>query len=72
MGDITSTIVSLIQGADDIDYDFSWENEYGSAALSTADMREMLGDDVALSSPEILAWAGEYINEQLTEINVHQ
>ena len=72
MGDITSTIVSLIQGADTIDYDFSWENENGSAALSTADMREMLGDDVALSSHEILSWAGEYINEQLAVINVQQ
>ena len=72
MGDIASTIVSLIQGADGIDYDFTWENESGSAALSTEEMRELLGEDVALSSPEVLAWAGEYISEQLAQINVNQ
>ena len=71
MGDIASTIVSLIQGADGIDYDFTWENESGSAVLSTADMREMLGEDVALSSPEVLYWAGDYISEQLAEIKAN-
>ncbi len=72
MGDVASTVVSLIQGADGIDYDFSWENENGSAELSTAEMRAMLGDDVPLSSPEVLAWAGAYINEQLAKIHANQ
>ncbi len=72
MGDISSTLVSLIQGADGIDYDFTWENESGTASLSTEEMRAMLGDDVALSSPEVLSWAGEYISEQLEEINANQ
>ncbi len=72
MGDIASTLVSLIQGADGIDYDFTWDNETGSARLSTEEMREILGEDTALSSPEVLAWAGEYISEQLEEIHANQ
>ena len=71
MGDIVSTVVSLIQGADTIDYEFSWSNEEGTAELSTKEMRQMLGDDVPLSSPEILAWAGDYLNEQLNEIKIN-
>lgn len=71
MGDIVSTVISLIQGADGLDYEFSWINESGEASLSTREMREMLGDDLPLSSPEILAWASDYLSEQLTEIKIN-
>ena len=31
--------------------------------LSTREMREMLGEEIPLSSPEVLAWAREYLIE---------
>lgn len=71
MGDIVSTVVTLIQGADGMDYDFAWRSERGEASLSTKAMRGMLGSEVPLSSPEVLAWASRYLNETLKEIFIN-
>ena len=68
MGDITSTVVSLIQGAGEIDFDFTYETDKGEFALATRDMREVLGEEVPLSSPEVLVWARETMEEGLSEI----
>ncbi len=70
MGDITSTIITLIQGAPDIDFDFTYKTPNGEAGLSTMEMRQILGEDVALSSPDILAWASDYISEGLRDIQI--
>ncbi|MBQ4623589.1 MAG: sensor histidine kinase [Clostridia bacterium] len=68
MGDIVSTMVSLIQGADGMDFDFTYQTERGVCALSTMDMREVLGEEIPLSSPEVLVWARETMEESLSEI----
>lgn len=68
MGDIISTMVSLIQGAGEIDFDFTYQTEKGDFALSTREMREVLGEEVPLSSPEVLMWARESMEEGLSEI----
>ncbi len=68
MGDITSTIVSLIQGANNMDFEFSYTTEKGVCSLSTKEMREVLGSEIPLSSPQVLMWARDTIDEQLAEI----
>ena len=63
LGDIVDTICTLIHGSEDIDFEFSHKIGEKEIALSTKEMREMLGDDVPLSSPEVLAWVKEYLYE---------
>lgn len=61
LGDIVSTVITLIHGADGIDYEFRHEMPGGCAELSTKQMREVLGEGVSLSEPDVLAWAEEYL-----------
>ena len=63
LGDIIGTICVLIQGIGDYDYRFRHTTENGEVGLSTAEMREMLGDDVPLGSPDVLAWVRDYLKE---------
>ena len=63
LGDIIGTICILIQGADNIDFLFVHKIEENEIRLDTREMREMLGDDIPLSSPEVLAWAKEYLTD---------
>lgn len=63
LGDIVDTICTLIHGSEDIDFEFSHKIGENEIALSTKEMREMLGDDVPLSSPEVLAWVRDYLTE---------
>lgn len=68
LGDITETVITLIQGSPDIDFIFSHTWADGQAALSTIDMREMLGE-VPLDSFEVLSWAREFLRESYAEYN---
>ena len=63
LGDIVGTVCILIQGADKIDFLFVHRKNEGEVRLDTREMREMLGDDVPLSTPEVITWAKEYLNE---------
>lgn len=67
LGDIISTVVTLVQGSEDIDFEFSHTLKNGNVSLKTAEMREILGEDIPLSSPEILAWISENLREQYNE-----
>ncbi len=63
LGDIVSTVCTLIQGSPDIDFVFT----HNAVRLSTLELREVLGD-VPLSSPEVLGWISEYLKEQYNEM----
>ena len=63
LGDIVSTLVTLIQGSPDLNFYFTHEINGKIVGLSTKEMRDILGD-VPLNSPEILAWISDYLNEQ--------
>ena len=64
MGDIVSTIVTLIQGSPDIDFEFQHRSDATCAELDTRQLREVLGAEIPLNSPEILRWIAEYLHEQ--------
>ncbi len=68
LGDIISTVVTLIQGSDSIDFEYVHNLDQGSVVLKTAEMREVLGGDIPLSTPEILTWIAESLREQYNEI----
>lgn len=62
VGDYAGTMVALIQGSPDIDFEFRYRTASGVIELSTAEMREILGG-VPLDTPEVLAWIEGALNE---------
>ena len=67
LGDIIGTVCTLIQGHDSVDFTFVHKINGKAVELSTAQMRQMLGD-VPLSSPDVISWIKEYLGEAYAEI----
>lgn len=63
LGDIVSTIVTLIQGNADRHWIFHHEFENGEVVLDTAELKAVLGE-VPLDTPDVLVWIKEYLEEQ--------
>ena len=61
LGDIVSTVLTLIQGNPELSLTYIMSRDGEEQQLSTDEMREVLGADVPLNSPEVLAWAREYL-----------
>ena len=66
LGDISGTMITLISMAENVDFLLSVTVDGESGELDTAKMREILGGDISLSSPEILEYIREYIKENIT------
>lgn len=63
LGDIVSTVITLVQGSPDRDFHFTHESASYTVSLDTVELREALGD-ISLAEPEVLAWIREYLEEQ--------
>ena len=68
LGDIVSTVVTLIQGSPDVNFTFTHEMTGGKVELSCRALRDMLGDEISLAEPEILTWIEGYLREQYGQI----
>ncbi len=68
LGDIVETVKTLIQGAPDVDFIFRHIFPTGKVELNCAELREMLGEGIPLSEPDILLWIGQYLSEQYDEV----
>lgn len=64
LGDIVETLCTLIQGCPDVDIEFTHAVNNNQVVLSTAQMREVLGENVPLNSFEVLEWIEQYLDEQ--------
>lgn len=64
LGDMISTMTTLIQGSPTIDFEFTHTTPAGEVRLFTAELREVLGEDVSLAAFEVLQWIEEYLKEQ--------
>ena len=67
LGDVVSTVTTLIQGHPDTDFLFNHKKPGGEVLLDTRELRQVLGD-VPLNSYEVIKWIEEYINEQYSEV----
>ncbi len=67
LGDVTSSVVTLIQGNPDIDFRFLHETAGGAVSLDTRELREVL-EEVPLDSFEVLNWIQENLAEQYNSI----
>lgn len=68
LGDIISTLVTIIQGHPEVDYLYSHRTLKGEISFDTKEMREILGDDISLSDFEVLEWMKNYLEESYKEI----
>ena len=66
LGDIVSTVTILIMGSPEIDFVFTHKTPKCEVKLDTQELRQVLGD-VPLSSPEVIAWIGDYLTEQYNQ-----
>ena len=63
LGDVISTLTTLIQGHPNVDFLFLHKTEKGEVKLDTQELREML-DGISLDTYEIIKWIEGYLKEQ--------
>ena len=68
LGDIISTIITLVQGSPNIDFVFSHVVDGKKVDLDTRRLREVLGEDIPLNEPEILNWIKDNLQEQYASV----
>ena len=68
IGDMASTVSSLIMAAPDVQFVYTHKTDKGSFVFDTQAIKEEL-DGISLAEPEILMWISEYIKENLQNIN---
>lgn len=63
LGDVSASILTLIQGHPDTDFLFRHQMEDRVVELDTRALREVL-EDVPLNSYDVMGWIGEFLREQ--------
>ena len=63
IGDLVSTMETLIMGSPEIDFTFAHDMNGHRVELDTRQIREVLGE-VPLDSYEIIQWIGDFLREQ--------
>ena len=71
LGDIVSTLTTLIQGSPEIDFEFLHTTDRFRVTLDTRQLREILGEEIPLSSPEIILWIAQYLGEQYANLSIN-
>ena len=67
VGDMVSTVCTIIQGHPEVDYVFRHKTGSFDVRLDTAELRQTLGEDIPLSEFEVINWISEYLKEQYDE-----
>ncbi len=71
LGDINGTILLLVTCNTDIDFQYTRslkEAEEREFSLNTQELKEILGDEVALNSPDVVIWIKEFLEENTREL----
>lgn len=66
LGDIISTVVTLIQGQPSIRWIYNHSTDTGTVSLDTDELRQVLGD-VPLDNNEVIMWIRSYLAEAYDE-----
>lgn len=64
LGDVVSSVSTLIQGSPDIDWYFRHTFKSKSAELNTVELRQVLGDEVSLNNYEVIKWIEDNLREE--------
>ncbi len=71
LGDMVSTLCTLVQRGGEVDYEYSHSTPKGAVTLSTREMRQMLGEGIPLNSFEVIQWLEGYLTEQYEVLNAN-
>ena len=69
VGDMVSTMCTIIQGHPEVDYQFVHQTPLFDVSLNTAELRAVLGEDVPLSGYEVIGWISDYLTQQYQNEN---
>lgn len=69
LGDVSASVLTLIQGHPDTDFLFRHEKDGRVVKLDTRELREVL-EDVPLNSYDVLEWIRGSLQEQYEELSV--
>lgn len=67
VGDVIATIMTLLHGGQGVDLVFSHEMDSHRVLLDTREMRAELGEDIPISTPEVLHWIRDSLTEQYSK-----
>ena len=62
LGDMVETLVTLIQGAPDVDFCYQYATDTQRLTFDTREIREVL-EDVPLNAPDVLHWIRGHLQE---------
>ncbi len=62
LGDLVSSIITLIQGSPHIDFVFTHKKGGNEYTLDTGEIR-LIMDGISLAEPEVLAWLTDFLKE---------
>ncbi len=68
LGDVVSSLLTLIQGHPDTDFRFCHDKNGQTVSLDTGELRQTLSD-VPLNCYEVIQWIKEYLSEQYSLIS---
>jgi hypothetical protein len=68
LGDVSSSVLTLIQGHPDTDFLLRHEQNGHVVKLDTRELRVVL-EDVPLNSYDVMQWIGEYLREQYEAVS---
>ena len=68
LGDVSSTVITLIQGHPDVDFLFDHVFDERCVTLDTRELREVLGE-VPLDTFEVIVWIKDNLEEQYEVFN---
>ena len=69
VGDMVSTMCTIIQGHPEVDYLFVHKTASFDVSLDTAELRAVLGEDVPLSDFAVIGWISDYLQQQYQNEN---
>lgn len=68
LGSLADTVALLIQGNPEVELTYRHITPRGMAELLTAEIRQVLGDDISLAEPAVFNWIQTNLSEQEAEI----
>lgn len=64
VGDMPGSITLLLQGAPEVELNYTHRVGAAQIGLATRQLREELGDGISLAEPEVILWVRDYLQEQ--------
>lgn len=69
LGDMADTIYGLVCCNEGVDFTYAYHVDGQSFTFDTRTVREALGGDIPLSTPEVAAWIKQCLSEGMSELN---